>query len=245
LSNLERLYANDCTVTANPHDHLPIQWPFPDLTSNLRAIEFLECFIEDKSLSNLLARPPNLVPFKYSHQTRYYNRFQHILPNWDAGAFVAAIGKHCGHQLTALAINIHRLTGKIITGVVSMKEFTRLESAELDVLVFAGPSSEPGERFETQNCDAPQLYKSRTPALVPNLTEILPPSLRRLQLRQATVSRAALVTYVSNAVPSATTLSSTPPFRPHHPFVQQNFIFAIVNATTSITHNTPNNRVDH
>lgn len=178
LNSLEELYATSCVAVDDGYTGIPFTWPYPDIQSSLRSIEFLGCCMDASQLSRLLAHTPYLTSFKYDHATKWHG----CECDWDAGAFVAAIGKHCGHQLTTLAITASGIFEEMITGVVSLKEFVRLESAELEITIFAGPSPESGERAGIDSCEPSPGFKAWEPAMVPKLTEILPPSLRTLHL---------------------------------------------------------------
>lgn len=182
LRGLEKLCANGCLAVDNPEICRPFQWPHPDLASNLGSIEFLACCIDDRSLSNLLAYTPNLVSFKYSHYSPHQTSALDVLTHWDAGAFIAVVDRHCGRQLTTLAVTVHRLVGNIVRGVVSLRNFSRLVSAELDVAIFAGPPFHSGLELVSQGDGSSPGPKLWTPPMVPRLTDVLPPSLRRLRL---------------------------------------------------------------
>ncbi|KAI1848864.1 hypothetical protein JX266_005292 [Neoarthrinium moseri] len=177
MHDLEELYATSC-VAIDDYTGIPFTWIYPDLKSPLRKIEFVSCCMDSSQLSNLLANTPNLQSFRYSHQEKWHTCGH----DWNAGAFAAAIGRYCGHQLTDLALTVDGLSGEIVTGIVSLQEFTCLERAELDVALFAGPSPESGEMAGLEACGPSKGFQKWSPAMVPKLTEILPSSTKNFQL---------------------------------------------------------------
>lgn len=164
----------------------PYIWPYADLDSPLQRLELLESNVDVESIGALLAHTPCLRVFRYSHvpittsdrpfhrddeeaAIREYRKY-----SWDAAAFVDTVAKHCGHQLTELAITFGDRCKRfgITNAVTNMKDFTRLEHAELEVAMFGGSDELP--TFEQHNA-------SRD-INVPRLVDILPSSLKRLEL---------------------------------------------------------------
>ena len=65
----------------------------------------------------------------------------------------------------------------IENGVTSLKEFKRLETVELDVRVFAGPSVASGNRQGITS-----IFTGWEPSSVPSLIDMLPPTIRKVNL---------------------------------------------------------------
>ncbi|KAF3014973.1 hypothetical protein E8E14_004260 [Neopestalotiopsis sp. 37M] len=164
----------------------PYIWPYADLDSPLQRLELLESNVDVESIGALLAHTPCLRVFRYSHvpiatsdrpfhrddeeaAIREYRKY-----SWDAAAFVDTVAKHCGHQLTELAITFGDRCKRfgITNAVTNMKDFARLEHAELEVAIFGGSDELP--TFDQHN--APRDIN------VPRLVDILPSSLKRLDL---------------------------------------------------------------
>ncbi|KAH8204492.1 hypothetical protein TruAng_001408 [Truncatella angustata] len=177
-SGLEELYATSLVAVDDGYTGISFHWPYTDLNSSLRSVELVSCCMDGEGIGNLLVHTPKLRSFKYSHHTKWHG-CEH---DWNAGAFVASIGEHCGHQLTELAVTVDQLFGRIINGVTSMKEFECLESVELEIGIFAGPSLQSGERRGTNSCSPSEGYEPWVEKDVPKLVQILPSSLKSLWL---------------------------------------------------------------
>ncbi|KAI1506160.1 hypothetical protein F5X99DRAFT_365734 [Biscogniauxia marginata] len=173
LPNLETLFATSLVAVNYSY---PFTWSYPEVNSNLRSIELVHCAMDASGVSELLAHMPHLISFRYSHGSKHHG----VEAYWDAGAFVAAIGRHVGGQLQHLAITveIHGLN-EIMTAVTSMREFIRLETLEVDYAYFCGPSIESGEQTFLGKPPNPG-HQEWTVDAIPSLQQILPSSLQSL-----------------------------------------------------------------
>ncbi|KAH8668878.1 hypothetical protein BX600DRAFT_549144 [Xylariales sp. PMI_506] len=178
IKGVKKLRTTSCIAVDDGHSGIPFTWRYPDLTSSLRSIEFVAGCMDAASISQLLAHTPHLETFRYSHHTKWHG-CEH---DWNAGAFVAALGRHCGRHLKELYVSAENMSGEIIQGVTSMKEFTSLERLELDVETFCGPSLESGEQMGADGHDPSDGYESWSESTSPKLTDILPQSLRALTI---------------------------------------------------------------
>ncbi|KAH9992016.1 hypothetical protein F4779DRAFT_609426 [Xylariaceae sp. FL0662B] len=179
MPSITELYATDCVAIMNDRMiGVPYEWRYPDINSSLRTIELVHCCMDSGRVAQLLAHTPHLRSFKFSRAAKRY----HDGSDWDAGAFIATIGKHVGHQLEDLAVTLEDLDTGITTGVTSMRDFTKLKTLELDLRVFDGPATDPGGKYGQHKevlgeGPVPWTRESITP-----LTQILPTSLERLDL---------------------------------------------------------------
>ncbi|KAI1503323.1 hypothetical protein F5X99DRAFT_375738 [Biscogniauxia marginata] len=173
LPNLTYLFANLCTATKGTFSY---EVPISDMSSSLRTVELYHCFMNCEGVSQVLSKLPHLISFRYSN---YGFRGE---SDFDAGGFVAAVGKQVGDRLEDLSVDICMHDGDITTGVVSMDEFTKLKRLELDCRVFYGPSIESGERIGKDPKDPKPEYDKWTIQAIPSIYKILPRSLERLDL---------------------------------------------------------------
>ncbi|KAK7754309.1 hypothetical protein SLS62_003602 [Diatrype stigma] len=179
LENLEELALQHPTSVCYRPD--PFQdrimgsfsWPYPELSSNLRRLELVWGRIPEFQIGSLLAHTPRLESLKYVH----HDNREHPRPGWDAGAFVAEVGKHCGDRLTDLHIECDHFDRIVTRGVVSMREFTRLRTVWLGGLIFCGAPYVAGSARSHSRDDARWDLSTLHP-----LTKILPPSVTRLCL---------------------------------------------------------------
>ncbi|TKA81395.1 hypothetical protein B0A55_02066 [Friedmanniomyces simplex] len=178
IPSLTELYASNCVAVRDGNTGIPFEWRYPDHTSNLRRIELAGCCIDSEGIAEFVRHTPQLTTLKYSHHTKWHG-CQH---DWSAGEFVRAVEKHCGATLKELTIAINVAHGMIETGVVSLQGFQRLETVELDVLVFAGPSPESGERQGIVGTPQNKWKVSD----IPRLADILPATIRQAGLFSAT-----------------------------------------------------------
>ncbi|KAI5927867.1 hypothetical protein F4810DRAFT_645549 [Camillea tinctor] len=175
LPCLEELYATSLVATKFEYS---FAWKYPDVVSNLRSIELVSCALDATGVSELLAHMPHLVSFKYSHGCKHHG----LEAYWDAGAFVAAVGKHAGNRLQHLAITTEiRGLNEVMTGVTSLREFARLETLEVHYAYFCGPSIESGEQVFMGTPPNPG-YEKWTIEAIPPLQQILPSSLKSFVL---------------------------------------------------------------
>ncbi|KAI0601746.1 hypothetical protein F4775DRAFT_604632 [Biscogniauxia sp. FL1348] len=175
LPRLEELYATSLVATQPAH---AFAWKHPGVFSNLRSIELVHCALDAGGVSELLAHTPRLEAFAYSHACKHHG----VGAYWDAGAFVAAVGRHAGGRLRRLAVTTEvRGLNEVLTGVTSMREFARLETLEAHYAYFCAPSVESGEQAFLGVPPRPG-YERWTVGAVPPLRQILPGSLRRLVL---------------------------------------------------------------
>jgi len=129
LPKLEEFHASNLAETLN------VRWPYP-YRFNLRTVHLTSCCLTSHVVSGLLANMPNLATFKYSHAfSRSPSGDDH--EHWDPASIIDAVEKQVGNQLRHLAITIEPgRVNKIGHGVTSMRGFTRLETLEIDVMLF-------------------------------------------------------------------------------------------------------------
>ncbi|KAK5107810.1 hypothetical protein LTR62_000678 [Meristemomyces frigidus] len=146
--------------------------------SSLRKIQLAGCCMTAYGIGELVQHTPLLTSLAYSHHAKYHG----ISHDWDAAGFIAAIGKYRGDTLTELSVTIDALFGMIEHGVTSLKEFKKLETIELDVQVFAGPSFDAADRVgEVGQGNAP-VGHIWSPRNVPRLLHMLPSRIWNVQL---------------------------------------------------------------
>ncbi|KAI1634706.1 hypothetical protein F4809DRAFT_665228 [Biscogniauxia mediterranea] len=159
LPRLEELYATSLVATAFAH---PFRWKYPGAFSGLRRIELVHCALDAAGV----------------HGCKHHG----VEAYWDAGRFVAAVGRHAGARLRRLAVTAEaRGLNEVVTAVTSMREFARLETLEAHYAYFCGPSVESGEQASMGVPPRPG-YERWTVGATPPLRQILPRSLRRFVL---------------------------------------------------------------
>nr|POE89760.1 protein rer1 [Quercus suber] len=170
--SVEEMYVCSAVAVRDGYTGIPFTWENEHITSKLTRLELASCCMDAGETSTLLQHTPLLRCFRYSHETKWHG-CQHDV---DFGSFVAAIGTHLGHTLLDLAVTIDEMYGDVLSGVVSMKDFVTLETAELDVRIFDGPY---GPAEQSTKYDVPKPWGREDAA---DLTRILPPSLKNLTL---------------------------------------------------------------
>lgn len=141
LRNIKELFGVSLIAVEDGYTGIPFQWRSA-VNSPLRRVELASCCIDSDGLSAFVAHTPQLEVFRYSHETKWHG-CEH---DWNAGAVLEALGRHCGSHIKELALTIDLLYGEIINGASSFLAFTKLKSLEVDVLVFCGPPIESGQR---------------------------------------------------------------------------------------------------
>jgi hypothetical protein len=141
LRSIKELLGVSLIAVEDGYTGIPFHWR-SELHSPLRRIELASCCVDSDGLSSFIAHTPQLEVFKYSHETKWHG-CEH---DWNPGAVVEALGRHCGSHITELALTIDELYGDIINGASTFLAFTNLKSLEVDVLVFCGPPIESGQR---------------------------------------------------------------------------------------------------
>ncbi|KAI0829510.1 hypothetical protein F5Y06DRAFT_282748 [Hypoxylon sp. FL0890] len=179
LPNLTKLRLANCVATRDYPSGVGYRWHYSDMNSGLREIH-LDCGCMDSDgLSQLLSHTPHLKYFRYSHA----NKSGNLPRDWDAGAFIATIGKHVGSQLEALSVIWEiRKGGRLITGVTSMKEFTKLKFLTLDTYLFCGPPIASGGGSGSSCAPPREGSMPWTIGSIPPLIPMLPSSLDALHL---------------------------------------------------------------
>ena len=173
MPQLTTLHACGYKLCDDNHTGKPFgQWRYKGCVSRLRHIELANCCM-DSTIDLFLAHVPELRTLKYSHQTKWHG-CQH---DWSAGEFVDAIGRCCGSTIEDLAITVDSVMGEIVTGVVSMKEFTSLKHLEVDVSIFCGPSIASGQRRGYGGTPG-----NWDPTQIARLIDILPPLLETITI---------------------------------------------------------------
>ncbi|OTA52582.1 hypothetical protein K449DRAFT_440608 [Hypoxylon sp. EC38] len=178
MPNLTTLSLDNCVATIDEPIGLGYRWHYPDINSGLRHINFNHACMDSDSVSQLLSHTPRLVSFAYSHASKS----EYLQLDWDAGAFIATVGKYVGSHLEVLNITLKGHRGEIITGVTSMKEFTKLSSLTIETRVFCGPPIESGERKGSEYTHPTEGFIPWTIESVPHLVPMLPSSLEYLDV---------------------------------------------------------------
>ncbi|KAK4570275.1 hypothetical protein LTR86_002355 [Recurvomyces mirabilis] len=142
LNSLQNLHVCNMVGVDDRYTGIPFVWYHGHVASSLRKVQLPGGCMDAAGVAELLRHTPQLTSFAYSHCTKWHG----CLHDWAAGSFIAAIGEHRGDTITDLAVTVDCLFGMIENGVTSLKEFKRLETVELDVRVFAGPSVASGHR---------------------------------------------------------------------------------------------------
>ncbi|KAK3679393.1 hypothetical protein LTR78_000954 [Recurvomyces mirabilis] len=173
LKSLQNLHVCNMVGVDDGYTGIPFLWYHGDIASCLRTIQLPGGCMDAAGVAELVRHTPQLTTFAYSHHTKWHG----CLHDWGAGSFIAAIGEHRGDTITELAITIDLLFGMIENGVTSLKEFKRLNTVELDVRVFAGPSVASGNRQGMEG-----EFTAWEPSSVPNLLDILPPTICTINL---------------------------------------------------------------
>ena len=172
--SIKEVYACNCVAVDDGYTGILFSWRHSDLVSSLRKVELVACCIDSDGITELIKHTPQLKCLRYSHATKWHGcQF-----DWDAGAFVAAIGMHLGGSLTEFAVTIDCLYGDVETGVTSMHDFTCLRNVELDVSLFCAPSIDSGERLGMSSTQGTTWEASK----IPCLADILPQSVKSVDL---------------------------------------------------------------
>jgi hypothetical protein len=142
LNSLRELYAISAVAVDDGYTGLPFQWRHQDKLSQLRRVELPYSCINAEGLAMLVSHTPQLQCFRYSHQTKWHG-CEH---DWNAGAFVETLARHCSGTITDLALTVDECYGDIINGASSFLSFSKIQYLEVDVLIFCGPPVESGEK---------------------------------------------------------------------------------------------------
>ncbi|KAF2257899.1 hypothetical protein CC78DRAFT_166694 [Lojkania enalia] len=177
LKSLRNLYAISCVAVDDGYTGMPFQWRHQDLASPLTKVELAYCCMDSEGLSALVSHTPCLQTFKYSHQTKWHG-VQH---DWNPGAFIETLSRHCGQSITELAITIDDLYGEIENGASSFLNFPNLEYLEVDVQIFCGPPVESGQR-QGMSRILPEGARQWTFTDIPCIGSMLPTSILAVEL---------------------------------------------------------------
>ena len=173
LKSLKELYATSCLAVDDGYTGIPFQWRFPETNSSLTRVELTFCCMDADGISVLLSHTPLLSVFKYSHETKWHG----CLHDWNAGAFVEALAKHCGHSITELAITLDWMGGDVCNGA-SFRSFPNLRNLEIDLRVLCGPPLGSGQE---QGMLA-TIKSEWTVEELPCLADLLPESIVETQI---------------------------------------------------------------
>ena len=177
LKSLKELYVTSCLAIDDGYTGSPFRWRNPELNSSLRRVELTSCTMDEEGLCTFLSHTPFLEVFRYSHETKWHG----CLHDWNAGAFIEAIGTHCGQTITNLAVTIDSMYGDIIHGAESFRAFPKLRNLEIDLGIFYGP---PAGRFPI-GIAAGGLPEGEVPwtlSEIPRLGDMLPESVVDVQI---------------------------------------------------------------
>ena len=169
LKSLKELYAVSCLAVDDRYTGLPFHWRMPEMSSALTRLELRHSCMDEDGISILLAHTPCLSILRYSQQAKWHG----CLHDWNAGAFVETIARHCGGTITDLAITLDEFYGDMINGASSFCSFLNLQRLEIDLRICYGP---PIGSDQKQGICA-VLPKGETPWSVqdiPQLEDMLP-----------------------------------------------------------------------
>ncbi|KAF2275253.1 uncharacterized protein EI97DRAFT_379811 [Westerdykella ornata] len=175
LKGLRELFGVALIAVDDSYTGIPFRWRSDHAISSLRRIELAHCCIDADGISEFLSRTPQLEIFRYSHETKWHG-CEH---DWNAGAFIGAIARHCGATITEMAITIDEMYGDIINGASSFLAFNNLRTLEVDVQIFCGPPLESGQRRGL----AAMVPDGETPWTehdIPCIASMLPPSIEHM-----------------------------------------------------------------
>ncbi|KAF2118413.1 hypothetical protein BDV96DRAFT_516703 [Lophiotrema nucula] len=153
-------------------------WQNPNIISGLRRMELAYCCMDGGTLDTILEKIPRLETFRYEHECKHHG----VEYEWDAASFVETLGKRCGNTLTELAITSSQAhIGGIENGAETFEVFEKLERLEIDVRIFMGPPKSSGQKrgFAGFSPEGTTLWQE---ADLPNLANILPPSIKSLDM---------------------------------------------------------------
>ena len=143
LSGMRELYLNGAVAVDDGYTGHPFVWAYPEIVASITRMELAACCIDAEGLSALVAHTPNLVVFKYSHETKWHG----CQYDWNPGTFAEALARYCGQSLIEVSITLDAMNGCIVNGASSFRSFPKLEKLEIDVDVFCGPSVKSGQRL--------------------------------------------------------------------------------------------------
>jgi hypothetical protein len=178
LKSLKELYATSCLALDDGYTGIAFQWRIPEMNSSLRRVELTYCTMDDEGISQLLSHTPLLEVFKYHHETKWHGCGY----DWNAGAFVEAISKHCGQTITDLAISLQDMYGDIINGVSSFRSFLKLRNLEIDLGIFDGPPLGHGHEWGMAAESLPEGVEPWTVEQLPCLGDMLPDNILDVQI---------------------------------------------------------------
>ena len=177
LKSIKELYSVNCVAVDDGYTGIPFQWRFSKTNSPLTKIELTHGCMDAAGLSKLVSHTPCLNIFRYSHETKWHG-CQH---DWNAGEFVEVLARHCGSNLTQLAITLDQLYGDIVNGASSFRSFSNLQCLEIDARIMYGPAVGSGEKQglckELPEGASPWSFEK-----VPRLGDMLPASIRDVQI---------------------------------------------------------------
>ena len=99
------------------------------ICSNIERLELAGCCVDGPGIGDIVQYMPRLRILRYSHETKWHG----CLHDWDAGGFIAHIGKWCSGSLRELSVTMPHIIGDSDGGAPFLKQFTALEDLELDV----------------------------------------------------------------------------------------------------------------
>jgi hypothetical protein len=179
IKSLKELYATSCLAVDDGYTGIAFQWRIPELNSSLRRVELTSCTMDEEGISQLLSHTPLLEVFRYSHEVKWHG----CLHDWNAGAFIEAVAKHCGLIITDLAITLDdKIYGDIINSPSSFRAFPKLRNLEVDLAIFEGPPLGSGQE---QGIAAKGLLKGEEPWTVEQslcLGDMLPENIVDVQI---------------------------------------------------------------
>jgi hypothetical protein len=177
LDSLKEMYLHSAVAVDDQFDGYVFEWKFPGLSSALTRFEFVSSCISADGLSSLVAHTPNLAVLKYSHQTKFHG----CEYDWNPGAFVEALARHCSNTIVEVAITIDELMGDIINGASSFLALPNIKKLEVDVQVFCGPPVESGQR-RGPDARVPDGERPWTSEDIPCIGSMMPTGIREVQI---------------------------------------------------------------
>ncbi|KAI1143655.1 hypothetical protein F5Y05DRAFT_362043 [Hypoxylon sp. FL0543] len=174
MPNLTALRLPNCVATKDDDRvSLSFRWLYPpNINSSLREINLSSSCMDSFHISELLFHTPHLIRFSYNHDIKDRG----LGWDWDAGAFIAAVGRHVGSHLEELDVTSNTPFHSAGTGVTSMKEFTKLKILTLDARVFCGtPTALRGKSLCYLRFPEIIYIHRTTEAILPWTIESVPP----------------------------------------------------------------------
>ena len=117
----------------------------------LQSCHFMNCYIDDVSITKFLKHTPRLRTLTYSHSTKSIDGPHDR--DWDICKFVTAVEREVGAHLVELSVSICEPRGSISPGEASMREFQRLQKLEFPLELAACSTTSTASSAEDSTMD--------------------------------------------------------------------------------------------